>query len=173
MKFIWEIWVNIFKRGVSSEEFGHGMWLACCDSAEKFCEEYRPQLESAGYLKNSTADSIFVDETLRLHLWLVSRSLGVSDSKILDAMHNYAHHLSHVNSLSISELYAIYDKAASEEMELIDAGRSYPVLAITVLQYIVNDKNYSNIVIAMGIHCDIDTRIKTFREIRAKTAIRN
>lgn len=70
------------------------------------------------------------------------------------------------------ELYAIYDKAASEEMELQDKGAGETVLAITALQCLVNDTAYNDYIIAIEVHIDIDIIIKVVREMRSQFKIR-
>jgi hypothetical protein len=163
---------TLFKRQISPQECGHQWWLFCCNCADKFCMNYRPKLKAAGYLQNPTADRLFMDEAMRLHLWIISRSLGAADREVLDVMHNHAHGLTIVNGKTFPELYAIYDKAASKEMELQDAGLRQPVLAMTVIQYLVNDKAHSEVVIAMEIHIDIDIVINAVRKTRSEFKIR-
>ena len=162
---------NFFKKGVSAEIYGQQLWQFCCDCAEKFCLNYRPKLQAEGFLRNPTEDRIFMDEAMRLHLWVISRALGANDRNILDALHNHAHGQSFVNSISIVQLYAIYDKAASEEMELFDKELAQPLLAITVLQYLVGNKAHSEIVIAMEIHIDIQILIGVVRQTRSEFRI--
>ena len=108
---------------------------------------------------------------MRLHLWIISRALGAKDRNILDALHNHAHGLNFVNSTNIVQLYAVYDKAASEEMELFDKELAKPLLAITALQYLVGNQAHSEIVIAMEIHIDIQTLIGVVRQTRSEFRI--
>lgn len=163
---------NLFKKQVTAEAYGHQMWLLCCDWSEKFCLNYRPKLRSAGYLQNPTEDRVFMEEAMRLYLWIISRTLGVEDRNVLDALHNHAHGLNIVNSKTLCELYAIYDKAASEEMELQDKGVGQAVLAMTALQCLVNDTAYNDYIIAIEVHIDIDIIIKVSREMRSQFKIK-
>lgn len=109
---------------------------------------------------------------MRLYLWIISRALGVEDRNVLDALHNHAHGLNIVNSKTLRELYALYDKAASEEMELQDKGVGQAVLAMTALQCLVNDTAYNDPIIAIEVHIDIDIIIKVSREMRSQFKIK-
>ncbi len=162
---------NFLKKGVSAEIYGQQLWQFCCNCAEKFCREYRPKLEAAGYLRSPSEKRAFMDEAMRLHLWIISRSLGASDRKILDVLHNHAHGLNSVGGKTFHDLYSIYDRAASEEMELQDQGHPHPLLAVTALQTLVGNKNFTDIVIAMEIHIDIQTLIGAVRQTRSEFRI--
>ena len=163
---------NLFKKKVTVEEFGHQMWLFCCDCAEKFCLDYRPQLQAAGYLKNPTADRLFMEEAMRLHLWIISRALGNEDRNILDMLHNHAHGLYFVNSRTLSDLYEIYDHAAIKSDDLRGKGIGQPVVAMTALKYLVNDNAYTDCVLEPLVHIDINMTFNAVRKVRSEFIIR-
>lgn len=163
---------DIFKKQVTASVYAHETWLFCCNCAEKFCLEYRPKLQEVGYIQNPSANKLFMDETMRLHLWIISRALGAENRDILDALHNHAHGLNFVNSVSLRDLYAIYDTVASRERELQDAGVGWPLLAKAAIQRLVNDSNFSDVVIPMLVHVDIQIVISAVRETRSRFKIR-
>ena len=110
-----------------------------------------------------------MDEAMRLHLWIISRALGVENRKALDVLHNRTHGL---NSQILSNRYTAYDQAASKEMELQDAGHPQPVVAMTALRYLVSNKNQTEIVIAMEVQIDIDIIINATRNTRSQFKIK-
>ena len=164
---------NLFKKQVTAEAYGHQLWLLCCDWSEKFCLNYRPKLRLAGYLQNPTEDRVFMDEAMRLHLWIISYALGVENRNVLDALHNHAHGLNIVNSKTLREIYAIYNTAASKEMELQDAGLTQPALGMTAIQYLVNNKAHTEDITAMLVRIEIEDVINAVRKMRMEVKIRN
>jgi hypothetical protein len=164
--------LNLFKKKVTVEEYGHQMWLFCCDCADKFCLDYRPKLQQAGYLKSSNADRHFMEEAMRLHLWIISRALGNEDRNILDVLHSHAHGLNLVNSRTLSDLYAIYDHAALKYNDLRGNGVEQPVIAMTALKCLVNDDAYSDCVVELLVQIDINYTSNAVRKIRSEFTVK-
>src|SRR5690348_711509 len=77
------------KQKVSKAEMAHALWQLCCDMAEKFCAEYRPEFRRGGFLSTPGEDTNFMLESIILHLWVIVAVLGDRDHVLLDLVHNY------------------------------------------------------------------------------------
>jgi len=163
---------NLFKKSASAEVYGHQMWLLCCEFAERFCNDYGPQLKAAGFLRKPKEDVVFQDEAMRLHLWLISRALGMQDRNVLDALHNHAHDLTIVDDIHITNLYALYDQAAAIDNER-QANGIHTFLSETVFQRLINTKKPNpDPIIEAQIQISINIIVKVVRDMRSEFKIK-
>jgi hypothetical protein len=163
---------NWLKKELAAEEYGHQMWLYCCDTSEKFCGDFGPMLEYSGFLKGANCSQVFADETIKLHLWIVSRVLGVQDRDVLDALHN------HINTspnlfTNLRDRYALYDRENAKDIELIRQGLPQVGLAEAFLEVVGNKRPDSTVLVeTVAIQCTIGEVFKTVSEKRKRVTIR-
>jgi len=168
---------NLFKRKVTVEEYGHQMWLFCCDSAEQFCLHFRPQLQAEGYLKNPTADRKFMDEAMLLHLWIIYCAFGAENHNVLEVVNNYAMNFiteQQCKKASIRDRFALYYQAYSKDIEEIQKSKyAWPTgIGKTALQCLVNYKSPTREFIETEVEGIIMGAINQVREMRADVKIR-
>ena len=161
----------LFKQDISAKVYAHETWLFCCDCAQTFYEKFKRKLKAAGYLRTPTEDQIFMAETMRLHLWVISNALGDNDHNVLEQLHNHAHGLNVVNSKTLRELYVIYNEAIAKEIEAKEKGVGWPVLASTAIGQLVNNKAHAEVVIADEVHSDLSSFHAAICETRSKFKI--
>ena len=167
---------NIFKKKVTAKEYGHQLWLFCCDCAEKFCLDFRPILQEAGYLKNPSEDIKFREEAMHLHIWIISCALGVENSNILDVVNNYAMLFiieQQGKQVSIRDRYALYYNAYSKDMEEMQNEGAWPrELGKTALQCLVNYNSVSSNIIEAEVEATILGAINHVRKVRSEIKIK-
>jgi hypothetical protein len=168
--------LDLFKKKVTNEEYGHQMWLFCCDSTKAFCLNFRPKLQAEGFLKNPIADRKFMDEAMLLHLWILSHALGIENRKILDVLHNFAMAFiveQQGKQVSITDRYELYDQATSKDMELQNKQPTPTMLAKTAFKCLVNNKNSDiNFFILTELHLTLYSTIRVVRKLRGDVKIR-
>jgi hypothetical protein len=167
---------NLFKKKITAKEYGHQMWLLCCDFAEQFCLNFRPKLQAAGYLQNPTEDRKFMDEAMHLHIWIISCSFGAENHNVLEVVNNYAMNFiieQQGKKVSIRDRYALYYQAYSKDMEEIQRSKNaWPrELGKTALQCLINYKSHSPEFIEIDVQTVILGAINQVREMRNKITI--
>jgi hypothetical protein len=169
------MWWN---KTISKEEMGKKLWQFCCDSAENFCLSFRPKLQAKGFLKSPMSDRTFMDEAVKLHLWIISRMLELTNSDVLVVLNNFAvnsgivHHQGQT-SQTLRERYALYDQAASKDMELQNKGLTPTFLAKTALQYLVNNKTLdSDFIIESEVHLTLCDTMRAVSKLESDFKIR-
>ena len=121
-------------------------------------------------LKNANTNRVFADETMILHLWIISRSLGMNDRKILDELHNHAHGLT-----NIRDRYVLYDRESAKDMELLRQNLTPMGLAKAFLQCVGNKEPDSNLLFvetAAIQRVEIFDAFKSIKQKRGEVKIR-
>jgi hypothetical protein len=169
--------INFFKKEVTAENYGHQLWLFCCDSAEKFYLTFKPKLQAEGYLQNSVADRKFMDETMHLNLWIISCAFGAENHNVLEVVNNYAMNFiieQQGKQISIRDRYALYYQSYSKDIEEIQKSKyaAPRELGKTALQCLVNYKSHSPEFIEIEIEMALFEAINTVRKMRSETKIK-
>ena len=167
---------NLFKKKVTAQEYGHQMWLFCCDSAENFYVTFKPKFQAEGYLKNPTTDRKFMDEAMHLHIWIISCALGIENRNVLDVVNNFAMTFiteQQGKQVSIRDRYALYYQAYSKDMEELQKSKyAWPQgLGKAALQCLVNYKSPSPEFIEMEVQVTLLDTMNVVRKMRADVKI--
>jgi hypothetical protein len=169
---------DLFKKRVTAEKYGHQMWLFCCDSAENFYLSLKPKFQAEKYLKDPTADKMFINETIILHYWMISWVLN-KDTVILDVLKNYFWsapvgldiQLTQTQPIeTITKRFGRYSEAFSQDLEASSRGLSSARLPRIVLQCLVNEKSDTDMPFGFEMFVIVQSRIfdtmKTVRKLR-------
>src|SRR6185437_7283153 len=110
------------KTSVSKEEMAYALWQLCCDLADKFSAEHRPEYRHGGFLSRPGEDTNFMLESIILHLWVIVAVLGDRDRDLLDLVHNYFTNWNPVAARTLGDRYDAYHEANSQDKELHAKG---------------------------------------------------
>ena len=158
---------NWLKKQVTAEVYGHQMWLYCCDISETFCKNVGPHLEAAGFIHNANTNQVFAEETMMLHLWIISRSLGMNDRKVLDALHNHTHGLT-----NIRDRYVLYDRENEKDIEMLRKGLTPMGLAEAFLRHVGNKPTGADVIVEKAaIQLEIFDTFKLIKQKREQVKI--
>lgn len=106
-----------FKKKISAEEFGEGLWIQISEFTKKF---YKTHFEDDSLKPTEATHSSFLVEALVLHLWIVSKALGNKHKESLDVVHDKFARMS--SELGISDSSSLLHSRYKEYYEVFDAG---------------------------------------------------
>jgi len=162
------------QKRITKEEMGQGLWEICCQLSNDFCTNLRPEFQAKSFLQNSAADNLFLLESVKLHLWIISFALN-NDRAVLDVLHNifvsWAPSWSPKAAENLSARFALYNKAFLKDEELHTKGAVAVELTHAALQCLLNDGKPSEQIGFVGLGSLLITEVQgmisvTFPSVR-------
>lgn len=169
------------KHTATSEEFGKELWMLCKKYSKGFYEQFKPQVEEAGFSLSKEQQTEFFWEIWIANLWIISKVLSL-DKKALDKLHEIAilgpeysgsqeerRELIQSFRDDVNERYEIYDNAWK------DVSGDKTLLAIAILEQMLNrgqpDRRFLNILLTLFVNTHVVAMMESVSEFRKEFEI--
>jgi len=164
-------------KGISSDEFGQGLWLFCKKYSKGFYEEFKPKIEQSGFQLTQEQEIALSREIIILNMWIISKALA-PDKKALDALHKI-YVLGHRNMAESENEKKEMARFAQEELnkrygayydKWNDKSGDQTLLAVEILQYMLNqgqpNRKIFNVALTFPVNRHIIGMMKSVLEFR-------
>jgi hypothetical protein len=134
-----------YKNNTPSEELAYGLWEFCISMSHVFQQSVIPAIEKAGLKLSRAEKKMAILETIKLNLWIISKTLSSEKSVLEELHHFYAFSMEKDSERktpetkleimdNLIETYKKYYNAWSDE-----TGGSQIILSTEILQQLFNN----------------------------------
>ena len=162
---------------VASEEFGSGLWMFCGKFSKGFYEQFKPQIENAGFHLFENQEIELSREIAIINLWIISKVLA-RDQKVLDVLHRIFIS-GHRNLAESEQEKTTMARLAQENLNnrfkdyydnWRDGSENQTLLSICMLEYMINkgrpDQRLTNALLTAALNAHILFMMKSVLDFR-------